>query len=782
MRIAFLLFLFIHASQYSSGQITASDSLYLNSIFTESPYVSYWNYPGTWFHHQELTSVQDFYNKIDSSYQFYNNEFADCYQKIHTSNTLLRDTAINATIDNYEVTNNVMIYGNKNPFVKLPFSLNNKTSYSYAVIDSSSAPIHNNDQVFVIISGTGSNLLKQIIDGNGYHDLNCYVRNLLKPHGDIFVMSAPNEDHRALVFNTKKPSSLPSYQPPYLINYLNAENKALGLNRIIETVAFIKYLKTTYKKVFVLGLSAGGTIALWSSLLAEPDATLVASGYSVLVDNDFNSQLINSMSYGNYLLVYDKDSTKNRLAQLHTQFLFTQAQNDNPLAQADIDSSSTKNYFASLGNTSFFSDYTNHSFPPCNVIDSFLQRCMSKPKVFISVDSSLCNKDSTIMRLHFDGKAPFTFDLFKNNALIGNYTTASNDYEINILNEGRYYINNILDSLQTVGYSSDTFHYRKTIAPSVKFSVIDFDCISNQSKIEFEFTGTSPFKAYYNNNNTFDSLMFNQVKDSLWFENGDYAFLQLKDAKNCILPLDKHFTFDHSPLSFQLNSIEYDCIFNKNDVSISLAGTFPIHFIYYDSVISSYRFEIIHNNDFHLKLDSGKYHFISLADSNNCTLPIDSTINISNEISFNQGIYKNKMQLKATNEQFSKYYWYLNNQPYKETTEPYIDLMESGKYQLGNYSLLHCLLKTPSIEIDLGKINIYPNPVSNIVNIFISLEKNEIVQANITDITGKVLRQKTMRNGLNQWNIIDLPKGIYLISFDTNMESIRYEPQKLLKN
>jgi hypothetical protein len=102
MRIAFLLFLFIHASQYSSGQITASDSLYLNSIFTESPYVSYWNYPGTWFHHQELTSVQDFYNKIDSSYQFYNNEFADCYQKIHTSNTLLRDTAINATIDNYE--------------------------------------------------------------------------------------------------------------------------------------------------------------------------------------------------------------------------------------------------------------------------------------------------------------------------------------------------------------------------------------------------------------------------------------------------------------------------------------------------------------------------------------------------------------------------------------------------------------------------------------------------------------------------------------------------------
>lgn len=776
-----LLVLFSLISQYSYSQINKADSAYLNTLFTEIPYVSYWNYPGKWFHHSELSSVQHFYDIIDSSYVFFNSEFADCYNHIQISNALESDSEINSTINNFEINNNISIYGNKNPFVKLLFTLNNKTAYSYAVMDSTSLPIYNNDYAFVIIPGTGNNMLKPIIDGTSYHDLNCYVRNLLKPMGDIYVTSMPNEDHRAIIFNKKKATSFPSYQAPYLINYLNSINKALGVNRLIETVALIKYLKTKYKKVFVLGLSTGGTVALWTSLLAEPDATLVASGYSVLVDNDYNSQLVNSMSYSNYLVIYNKDSVKNRMSQLHTQFLITQAMNDGDLVKNDIDSSITKNFLASLDNTSFFYNYYNHSFPPCFVIDSFLQRCISKPKVFFTEDTSICNKDSIKLDLQFLGTPPFTFDLFKNNVLIYSDTSNSKNYHLTLYTKGAYYIKNILDSNLNLGYTSDTFHYIKNEIPFAQISLGNFNCDSLKNELKFELTGKNNHSVFYTKNNIADSLIFTTKKDSFLFSNGDYYFNKIKDSRNCITHLNDHFNFKNPPLSFKINSIDFDCNLNKNIVSIANKGTFPLYLTFYDSVIQSYRNEIMNENDYKLRLDSGKYNFLYLKDSNNCHLTIDTFLNINNLIIFNEWIYIDKMHLKSSSKLYKSYYWYLDDYLYKETQEPYINLDKNGIYQLGVYNDLNCFLKTKKLEINLGKIRIFPNPIDNYIEIFISLEKDEFVKSNICDLSGKIIAQKELHTGLNYWILSDMPKGTYILSFNNNNKLIKYPSQKLLK-
>ncbi|MCC7029025.1 MAG: T9SS type A sorting domain-containing protein [Chitinophagaceae bacterium] len=764
------------------AQLSVADSNYLNSIYNEMPYVSYWDYPGIWYHHTEPTSIQNFYDQIDSSFKFHNDEFADCYHKMYVSNILERDTAINATIHNYEVANNIKVYGNKDPFVKVAFSLNNKSTYCYAVLDSMSAPVYNTDYAFVIISGTGTNLLKEIIDGTGYHDLNCYVRNLLKPTGDIYVASMPNEDHRAMIFNRKKATSLPSYQPSFLTNYLNAQNKALGLNRLIETVALVKYLKTKYKKVFLLGLSTGGTVALWTSLLAEPDAAIVASGYSVLVDNDFNSQMVNLMSYGNNLLVYDKDSVRNRLSQLHTQFLLTQAMNDSPLVQNDIDSGLTRNFLGATGNVSFFYDYYNHSFPPCSTIDTFFQRCMNMPIARLSEDSSLCNTDSTILKVNLLGKAPFTFDLYRNNLLSTSYTIQSNYCHIPLYQDGNYFIKNIKDSLNNLGYTSDTFHYIKTTKPEAHISWNDYDCSVNKNSMKFEFTGTSPFTVYFTHDNIPDSLHFYKYKDSLLFSNGNYNFTRIKDAKNCSVSAAGSFVLENLPVSCQLNSIDYDCMQGKNDVYISVHGKLPVTLTLYDKILNTFHFEIITSKDFHFKLDSGIYNFMYTQDANDCVFNIDSNVVINNEYHLNQSLYVENFLLKATNVSFPAYYWFLNDLPYNVTTEPYLNIATDGKYQLGNYNDFNCFERTANLDVSLGKIHIYPNPVSNAINIFLALEKGETVSASITDIAGQVIAKRKMKEGLNQWMLSDLPRGMYLLNFETNLMYIHYNTQKLFKN
>ncbi|HPI54080.1 MAG TPA: hypothetical protein PLU10_05260, partial [Chitinophagaceae bacterium] len=311
-----------------NAQMSHSDSSFVNLVSTEQTYISYWNKPGTWFDNPEVSSLSGLYDLMDQNYPFETTEFTNCYATISVPNSITDVTMVNQTIQQFEDSTGIFLYGLDKPFRRLDFSLGSKTGKTFAIMDSSHVVSGQHDIAFLVITGTGTNMAKGIIDGTGYHNLNCFANNLVNKLGDVFVPIVPNDELRAIYFNKKKMTSTGTGNSvPYLLSYLNAAGRAYGVNRLIETVAWVKYLKKMYKRVVVLGLSTGGKVAHWASLLAEPDATMVSSGYSVLVDNDVNSQLVNSMSYGNYLLTFDKDSIRNRTSQLKTQFLFTMCQN-----------------------------------------------------------------------------------------------------------------------------------------------------------------------------------------------------------------------------------------------------------------------------------------------------------------------------------------------------------------------------------------------------------------------------------------------------------------------
>ncbi|MGI9191538.1 MAG: T9SS type A sorting domain-containing protein [Chitinophagaceae bacterium] len=355
----------------SRAQFSAADSAFLNSLFVENLYINPNLYSNTWFNDDSLGNINDLFLRIHQQYPFYDSMLIGAYSGIQFNGSLEYNQAINNRITAYNTQNNANLFGNENPMVTLPFQLNGIQGACSALLDTGLA--NNSGDAFVIISGTGDNQLTRIaVNPNDYHNLNCEVRYHLKQKGDVFIVGNANEDHRAIHFNKKKLGRYYPSMPTFLHNYLNNTQQSMGINHLIETIALIKYLKTKYQRVYVLGLSSGGTEALWVSLLTQPKATLVASGYSVLFDTDSTFQAINGYFYGNCMTYFLRDTVKKYINEGTTHYFFTQALGDLAIFQQDSTGNHTPGFFAGNHKCQFVSNYYHHAFPPCSLIDTFL--------------------------------------------------------------------------------------------------------------------------------------------------------------------------------------------------------------------------------------------------------------------------------------------------------------------------------------------------------------------------------------------------------------------------
>lgn len=569
-----LLFLLLLNGEKSFSQMTTADSSFLNSMFVESTFISYWNKPGTWFTNNEVSSITNLYEQIQENYKFSGSDFIHCYPKIQLTGDMEYLEDLNTTWNDFEQNNNIVLYGIQKPFVRFPFRLNGIDEFAYAVLDSTTNPT-NCKNAFVMIPGTGVNQMTDVIKGLGYHNINCYLSNYLKQMGDVYNTGMANEDHRAIFFNKKKLGSLAPSQPTFLQSYLNSIGRPLGINRLIEIVALIKHLKQKYDKVFVAGLSTGGKVALWASMEAEPHATLVASGYSILVDNHAPTQLINTYAYGNYLTLYTKDSTKSRLSQLKTQFLITQAMGDNALATLEVDSNITQKYFEGLTNTSYFYNYFSHAFPPCFVTDSFFSRSINMASCKVSMDTFSCKQDSAKLAVSFCGQGPFTYSIFKDNQWLQTFYNRPASDTITLFASGLYQIDSIKDALNRPGFRSDTIRYMPHVPISFSVSQSNFNCTAAQAEFQFNANAAWPGRLYYKKNGIDDSLTLLQSSSTWLPDNGIYYLNKFIDTNNCILQLDDTLVISYDTLSVSLSNPVYDCDSNKTKLHFELSGNGP---------------------------------------------------------------------------------------------------------------------------------------------------------------------------------------------------------------
>ncbi|HPI54336.1 MAG TPA: hypothetical protein PLU10_06550, partial [Chitinophagaceae bacterium] len=293
-----LLFSFVPVK--SKAQLTQADStLFINS-FVEPLYISYWVYSGyRWYANDSIKSKQGLTDLMNREFPYTPSDVTKTITNEIQLGPLKFDSVINNAFTHYP-----SIYSQSNPVVKLSYELHNKKDTTYAAYTPSSVGAGSNCKtVFLLLHGTGTNTTSQFMQNNGYANIYCAVKTKCLQYGDVFTYCKPNEDWRAIYWNRKKLGD-------YVFSYLEATGHNYGTNYLIENIALVKYLKTKYQRVVLLGISEGGYAVLLNSLYSEPDAAVISGGYSISFDTYLWSQFTLSSRFGNLPQTIVRDTVK----------------------------------------------------------------------------------------------------------------------------------------------------------------------------------------------------------------------------------------------------------------------------------------------------------------------------------------------------------------------------------------------------------------------------------------------------------------------------------------
>ncbi len=146
----------------------------------------------------------------------------------------------------------------------------------------------------------------------------------------------------------------------------------------------------------------------------------------------------------------------------------------------------------------------------------------------------------------------------------------------------------------------------------------------------------------------------------------------------------------------------------------------------------------------------------------------DSTVTLNlSVINLNAIVTYSGTILSATSA--SNYQWYLDGTEVVGETSQTMTPLVNGCYsveisEFGCSDTSNCfdITEVSILENRKDKLTIYPNPTNSILNI--DIDKNIIVNTILIDVNGKIVLESS---NTNQLNLVDLPKGIYILSIET---------------
>lgn len=109
-------------------------------------------------------------------------------------------------------------------------------------------------------------------------------------------------------------------------------------------------------------------MALVNSLLSEPNKTLVASGYSILMDDAY-------LSGHNQLIIpginkfLESEILRMRIQSIKTKFMFTWGEDERGLYSREFKLRSTKEYFGEMSNVEFIYHSRGHVYDVKSTIE-----------------------------------------------------------------------------------------------------------------------------------------------------------------------------------------------------------------------------------------------------------------------------------------------------------------------------------------------------------------------------------------------------------------------------
>lgn len=125
----------------------------------------------------------------------------------------------------------------------------------------------------LLVPGSGNNQATAILAGKGYHG---DIASMLSEYCDVYVLIKPNHDYRSIHNGKTKLNN------NFLKIGLLRHGYSYSVTYLTEGLAFAKLLSDKYETWGISGLSQGGFAAFLLSLQAEPDFSIVASGFSLI--------------------------------------------------------------------------------------------------------------------------------------------------------------------------------------------------------------------------------------------------------------------------------------------------------------------------------------------------------------------------------------------------------------------------------------------------------------------------------------------------------------------
>jgi hypothetical protein len=228
----------------------------------------------------------------------------------------------------------------------------------------------------LIIPGSGTNQSTGIHrnDPGNYH---YNIAEVVNEDWDMFVYVKPNEDFLAIHDGRRK------LKQEYLIRPLLNYGGSYSCRYLVDTMAMVKYLKTEYDRVVVIGLSQGGEAALYNSVQSHPDGAVISSGFSVLVDTFVDGGLGQIIVPGMKEHLMNED-VFNGIRGFRTRYLFSWGKLEKGIYKVEAELGCAAEFFSPLLNVTCVSHDMGHVFPEAEIAE-FL-RAVAAPAAEIEVN------------------------------------------------------------------------------------------------------------------------------------------------------------------------------------------------------------------------------------------------------------------------------------------------------------------------------------------------------------------------------------------------------------
>ncbi len=241
------------------------------------------------------------------------------------------------------------------PVVRIRFSFLEREyeAFAYGELPDSNS----STRASLVIPGSGLNQSLGIAtdDPKNYHH---GILDALSEGGAIFTFIKPNED--LLAWHDGKGKKL---RGEGIWNWQLNRDGSYSVSYVVNSLAFMKWMKSCFSETIVAGLSQGGAATLSNALQSQPTFAIVASGSSILfneLDLSSSDQLI---GFPDFVKLSNPSSLLAALQASPTSFLFSWGREETDYYKIEAEQLITAKLIEPLANVEVAIHDAGHVFP-----------------------------------------------------------------------------------------------------------------------------------------------------------------------------------------------------------------------------------------------------------------------------------------------------------------------------------------------------------------------------------------------------------------------------------